>query len=93
MTILSQKTKSVRKTFTIPNYLVSELEEYASEHNQKQSHIIVKLLDEFLHKKAKNEKIKKRLDALEQLVDIVPEGSLVDIENKKISKMRALDND
>ena len=51
MTKLVKKTKTLRKTFTIPLYIVEELEEYAKAHNKKQSQIIALALEEFLHKK------------------------------------------
>jgi hypothetical protein len=51
MTRFVKKTKTLRKTFTIPLYIVEELEEYAKAHNKKQSQIIALALEEFLHKK------------------------------------------
>jgi hypothetical protein len=47
---LREKTKSVRKTFTLPKYIAEGLEEYSKKTNTKQSQIIANLLDEFLTK-------------------------------------------
>lgn len=90
MTKLVQKTKSQRKTFTIPNYIVKELEEYALSHEKKQSQIIALALEEFLHKKNKDEVLKKRVKALNSLVGIAPKGSLKDVNIKDILSQRAL---
>jgi len=84
MTKLVQKTKSQRKTFTIPNYIVKELEEYSLSHDKKQSQIIALALEEFLFKKNQDEKVKKRLDAFESLIGILPDGTT---KNKKIQEM------
>lgn len=92
MTKLVKKTKSLRKTFTIPLYIVEELEEYAKAHNKKQSQIIALALEEFLHKKNRNEMVKKRVKALNSLVAIAPKGSLKDIDMKDILKEKALKN-
>ena len=40
MITLVEQTKSQRKTFTLPNYIVKELEAYASDFGKKQSQII-----------------------------------------------------
>jgi hypothetical protein len=47
---LREKTKSVRKTFTLPKYIAEGLEEYSKKTNTKQSQIVANLLDEFLTK-------------------------------------------
>ena len=84
MTELIQKTKSQRKTFTLPNYIVKELVKYSKSNNKKQSQIVALALEEFLFKKRENEKVKKKLDALESLIGILPDGAT---ENKKIQEM------
>jgi hypothetical protein len=78
MTKLLEKTKAVRKTFTLPKYLAEELEQYANTHDTKQSQVVADLLDEFFHNTARNQKVQKRLQALESLVGIVPKGSIGD---------------
>jgi hypothetical protein len=90
MTNLVQKTKSQRKTFTIPNYIVKDLEHYASIHDKKQSQIIALALEEFLYKKKDYDVITKRLDALNTLVNIAPKGSLKDLDMKGILKEKAV---
>lgn len=84
MTQLVQKTKSQRKTFTIPNYIVKELEEYSLVHEKKQSQIIALALEEFLHKKNQDDKVKKRLKAFEGLIGILPEGAT---KNQKMQQL------
>ena len=84
MTELIQKTKSQRKTFTLPNYIVKELVKYSKSNNKKQSQIVALALEEFLFKKRENEKVKKKLDAIESLIGILPDGST---KNKKIQEM------
>jgi len=84
MTELIQKTKSQRKTFTLPDYIVKELVKYSISHNKKQSQIVALALEEFLFKKTENEKVKKKLDALESLIGILPDGTT---KNKKIQEM------
>ncbi len=84
MTNLVEKTKSQRKTFTIPKYIVKELEEYALKYNKKQSQVIAMALESFLHKQSREDKVEKRLKALEGLVGILPKGST---KNKKIQDM------
>ncbi len=78
MQSLVEKTKSQRKTFTIPSYIVKELEEYSKTSKKKQSQVIAIALEEYLHKKNRLDKVKKRLDILEGLVGILPEGSTKD---------------
>ncbi len=84
MTKLIKKTKSLRKTFTIPNYIVGQLEEYARDSHTKQSQVVALALEEFLSDEHKNEKVIKRLKALDGLVDIVPSGSLKDFDLKSM---------
>ena len=84
MTELIQKTKSQRKTFTLPDYIVKELVKYSTTHNKKQSQIVALALEEFLFKKRENKKVKKKLDALESLIGILPDGTT---KNKKIQEM------
>ncbi len=90
MTQLLKKTKCLRKTFTIPNYIVKELEDFAEEHHQKQSQIVALALEEYLHKLDKSEKVKRRLEALDALVGIAPKGSLSDIDLKNMRMKRAI---
>ena len=45
---LVDKIKSKRKTFTIPTYIVEELENYSKTNNKKQSQIIALALEELL---------------------------------------------
>lgn len=84
MTQLVQKTKSQRKTFTIPNYIVKELEEYSLAHEKKQSQIIALALEEFLFKKNQDDKVKKRVEAFESLIGILPEGTT---KNQKMQQI------
>ena len=88
MITLVEKTRSQRKTFTLPNYIVEELEVYAKEYGKKQSQIIALALEEFLNRK--NNKVKKRLDALDALTNIAPKGSLKDLDLKKVQVEKAL---
>ena len=81
---LVEKTKSQRKTFTIPTYIVKELEEYSSTHNKKQSQIIAMALESFLYKQNEKDRVTKRLKSLESLIGILPKGST---ENQKIQDM------
>lgn len=84
MTQLVQKTKSQRKTFTIPNYIVKELEDYSLVHEKKQSQVIALALEEFLYKKNQDDKVKKRVEAFEGLIGILPDGTT---KNQKIQEM------
>lgn len=86
---LVQKTKSERKTFTLPNYIVKELEQYASDFGKKQSQVIALALEEFLSKR-KN-KTSKRLKSLDALVGIADKGSLKELDLKKLRSKRVLD--
>ena len=82
MITLVEKTRSQRKTFTLPNYIVKDLETYAREFGKKQSQIIASALEEFLAKK--NAKVSRRLEALDALTNIAPEGSLKDLDTKAL---------
>ena len=90
MTNLVNKTKSKRKTFTIPTYIVEELERYSKKSNKKQSQIIALALEEFLNKRKKSNIVNKRLENLDKLVGIAPDGSLKDIDLKDIKVNKAL---
>jgi len=83
MISLVEKTKSQRKTFTLPNYIVKELEQYASNFGKKQSQIIAIAVEEFLSRR--NNKVNKRLVSLDALTGIAPKGSLKDLDITKIS--------
>lgn len=89
MTKLVKKTKAVRKTFTIPSYIVDDLETYARGTNKKQSQIVADALEEYVNKKAQSQKVQKRLEALNNLVGIAPKGSLTNIDMKDIRAMKA----
>jgi len=88
---LVEQTKSQRKTFTLPNYIVKELEAYASDFGKKQSQIIAMALEEFLNKKKSSNKVNKRLEALDGLVGIAVKGSLKTLDMKEIKVKKALD--
>jgi len=90
MTLLEQ-TKSQRKTFTLPAYIVKELEAYAVDFGKKQSQIIAVALEEFLNRNKSSNKVNKRMDALENLIGIAPTGSLKDLDIKEIRVKKALD--
>ena len=89
MISLVEKTKSQRKTFTLPNYIVKDLERYASEFGKKQSQVIALALEAFLHQK--NNKVNKRLEALDGLTNIASPGSLKDLDTKKMRIEKILD--
>ena len=91
MISLVEQTKSQRKTFTLPNYIVKELEAYASDFGKKQSQIIAIALEEFLNKKKHSNKVDNRLKALDGLVGIAPKGSLKELNIKEIKVKKALD--
>jgi len=91
MVNLVQQTKSQRKTFTLPTYIVNELEAYASNFGKKQSQVIALALEEFLHKKQESDKVDKRLKALDALIGIAPKGSLKELDLKDIRVKKALD--
>jgi len=88
---LVDQTKSQRKTFTLPNYIVKELEAYASDFGKKQSQIIAIALEEFLNKNKSSNKVNKRLEALDSLVGIAAKGSLKTLDIKEIKVKKALD--
>ena len=90
MTLIEQ-TKSQRKTFTLPIYIVKELEAYAVDFGKKQSQIIAVALEEFLKRKKSSHKVNKRVDALDNLIGIAPEGSLEDFDVKDIKVKKAFD--
>lgn len=90
MTRLVEKTKSQRKTFTIPNYIVKELEEYSITHDTKQSQIIALALEDFLHKKNSDDAVEKRINAFNSLIAIAPKGSLGDLDVKEMLNEKAL---
>lgn len=89
MTKLVEKTKAVRKTFTIPNYIADELEEYATDYDIKQSQIVADAIEQYIEKQTQSKKIQKRLDALKNLTGIVPEGSLADIDKDELRALKA----
>ena len=89
MISLVEKTKSERKTFTLPNYIVKELEQYAKDFGKKQSQVIAIALEEFLSKK--HNKVNKRLEALDALTGIAPKGSLKDLDTKALRVKKTLD--
>ena len=89
MTTLVEKTRSQRKTFTLPNYIVKDLEKYAAKYEKKQSQIIALALEEFLQKE--NSKVGKRLEALDALIGIAPSGSLKDLDLKQLRVKNTLD--
>lgn len=89
MISLVQKTKSERKTFTLPNYIVKELEQYASDFGKKQSQVIALALEEFLARR-KN-KTAKRLKSLDALVGLADKGSLKDLDLKNLRSDRLHD--
>lgn len=80
MISLVEQTRSQRKTFTLPNYIVKELEKYAVDFGKKQSQVIALALEEFLNKRDKYTKVNKRLKAIDALVGIAPKGSLKDLD-------------
>ncbi len=91
MTNLVEKTKSQRKTWTIPKYIAEELDRYSYLHGKKQSQIVALALEEFLYNKTHDDKVKKRLQALNSLIGTAPEGSLKDLDvkeaiNRRVSK-------
>jgi len=89
MISLVEKTRSQRKTFTLPNYIVKDLERYAAEFGKKQSQIIALALEEFLSKK--HNRVNKRIEALDALTNIAPKGSLKDLDTKALRVKKALD--
>ena len=91
MITVVEQTKSQRKTFTLPNYIVKELEAYASDFGKKQSQIIAVALEEYLNKKKSSNKVKRRLEALDGLVGIAAKGSLKTLNMKEIKVKKALD--
>ena len=86
MISLTEQTKSKRKTFTLPTYIVEQLEKYANDFGKKQSQIIALALEDFLSKKNSVNKVNQRMEALDALVGIAPKGSLINLD---IKAMRA----
>jgi len=91
MISLVEQTKSQRKTFTLPAYIVKELEVYATDFGKKQSQIIALALEEFLNKQKNSNKVNKRLEALDALIGIAPKGSLKDLDMDEVKVKKALD--
>ena len=91
MISLVEQTKSQRKTFTLPSYIVKELEAYAVDFGKKQSQIIALALEEFLTKRKNSNKVNKRLEGLDALIGIAPKGSLKDLNMKSVKVQKALD--
>ena len=89
MISLVEKTRSQRKTFTLPNYIVKDLETYASDFGKKQSQVIALALEEFLSRK--NNKVNKRMEALDALTNIAPKGSLKDLDTHALRVEKILD--
>ncbi|KIM07644.1 MAG: hypothetical protein KU29_06505 [Sulfurovum sp. FS06-10] len=90
MLSLVEQAKSQRKTFTLPSYIVKELEAYAVDFGKKQSQIIALALEEFLNKKKNSNKVNKRLEALDALIGIAPKGSLKDLDMDAVKVQKAL---
>ena len=90
MSLLIEKTKSQRKTFTIPNYIVKDLEEYAKDFGKKQSQIIAIALEEYLKKVSKKNIVKARMNALKNLLNIASSGTLLNLDMNEIKRLRAL---
>jgi len=88
MTSLVEQTKSQRKTFTIPTYIVKDLEVYTKKFGKKQSQIIALALEEFLQKANRNNRVRKRVNALESLVGFAPKGSLKSLDIKSLRANR-----
>lgn len=84
MTDLLKKTKSSRQTFTIPQYVVDILDKHAAKYDKKKSQIVALALEEYLKKEDASLRVKKRLEAFESLIGILPAGST---KNKKIQDM------
>lgn len=92
MTQLMEKTKSVRKTFTMPKYIVEDLEKYARVHNQKQSQVIALAVEKYLDDKNSEDKVKTRLYALDNLLNIAKNGELKDFDSKTARVQKAKEN-
>ncbi|MFP4333096.1 MAG: ribbon-helix-helix domain-containing protein [Campylobacterales bacterium] len=61
MTRLVEKTEDVQKTFTIPNYIADELEEYARDYDIKQSQIVADAIEQYIEKQTESKKSLKDL--------------------------------
>ncbi|MEA3316227.1 MAG: hypothetical protein U9Q30_10245 [Campylobacterota bacterium] len=90
MTKLMEKTKAVRKTFTIPTYISEELESFSKEHHQKQSRIVALAVEQYLEKEEAKMGVAKKLDALNSLIGIAHKGTLTNIDMKDILKEKAM---
>lgn len=82
------KQKSIRKTFTLPNNIVSELEEFVKDNNLKQSQVIANALNEYFQRHKIIRKLQKRKKALENIVGIA-NGKLVNVSYKDILKEKS----
>ena len=82
------KQKSIRKTFTLPNNIVSELEEFVKDNNLKQSQVIANALNEYFQRHKIMRKLQKRKKALENIVGIA-NGKLENISYKDILKEKS----
>jgi len=82
-----EKTKAVRKTFTIPTYISDELDSFSKEHHQKKSQIVALAVEQYLEKEEAKNSVAKKLEALNSLIGILPPGST---KNLKIQDMRGL---
>jgi hypothetical protein len=89
MSSLLKHTKSVRKTFTLPNYIAKELEDYAKDHDQKQSQIVAVALETYVSKQHKSQKVQKRLQALDSLIGAAKKGSLKAVDKKTAREEKA----
>lgn len=92
MTQLMEKTKSIRKTFTIPKYIVEDLEKYSKTHNQKQSQVIALAVEKYLDSKNDEDRVKTRLHALDNLLGIAKNGELKDFDSKTARVKKAKEN-
>ncbi len=90
MTNLVNQTKSQRKTFTLPSYIVKELEAYTLDFGKKQSQVVALAVEEFLNKRKKRNMVNKRLEGLDAIIGIAPKGSLVDFDIKSHKAQKAL---
>lgn len=85
-----EKTKAVRKTFTIPAYISEELEHFSKEQNKKQSQIVALAVEQYLDKEESKNSVAKKLEALDGLIGIVPAGTLTNLDTKDILKEKAM---
>lgn len=92
MTKLLGKTKAVRKTFTIPLFLVEELENYAKQQHQKQSQVVACAIETYVLNKQHSNKVQQRVQSLENLIGIAPKGSLRNLDKKDLKEIKASKN-